>query len=387
MLSPSDPFFNPNPGRLGQLALLVACASLALAAGPSTVGGQPIAEPASLSHTIGRDTVDQMKSDGLSDVVGTDLNGDPSTHVNDATPFTLDPDGADALEGRLATLPELKRQGKRPFLSSYRLPDEIYFAGQRVPLENWQVHERVEYEYYQFLQHEGGNIIMAKRTGRCFPPVEKRLAEAGLPDDLKYMLLVESKCVSGAYSRARASGPWQFMRSTGKRYKLRSNKWRDERRNLEKSTVAAIKHLRVLKDMFGDWFLAMAAYNAGDVKIKKLMKQQKVKDYWSLHYVNETMRYVPRIIAAKEIFSQPERYLGLSPDDFYVPLDTEIVTVRVKKSLRHLASIAKEYGTYYRELKLLNPEIRRSYLPRGTHKIKIPKRSCPANCPNHDHAP
>ena len=122
-------------------------------------------------------------------------------------------------------------------------------------------------------------------------------------------------------------------------------------------------------------------------KIKKLMKQQKVKDYWSLHYVNETMRYVPRIIAAKEIFSQPERYLGLPPDDFYVPLDTEIVTVRVKKSLRHLASIAKEYGTYYRELKLLNPEIRRSYLPRGTHKIKIPKRSCPANCPNHDHAP
>lgn len=387
MLSPNDLFFSPNPGRLGQLALLVACVGLALAAGPLPAGAQPIADPASLSDTIGRDAVDQLKSDGVSGVGGTELNGDPSTHIDEATPFRLDPDSADALEGRLATLPELKRQGERPFLSSYRLPDELGFAGQRVPLENWQVHERVEYEYYQFLENEGGNIIMAKRTGRCFPPVEKRLAEAGLPDDLKYMLLVESKCLSGAYSRARASGPWQFMRATGKRYKLRSNKWRDERRNLEKSTEAAIKHLRVLHDMFGDWFLAMAAYNAGEVKIKKLLRQQKVKDYWSLHYVNETMRYVPRIIVAKEIFSQPERYLGLSPDDLYVPLDTEMVTVRVKKSLRHLASIAEEYGTYYRELKLLNPEIRRSYLPRGTHRIKVPKRSCPAGCPNHNHAP
>src|SRR5207249_7921776 len=117
-----------------------------------------------------------------------------------------------------------------------------------VPLDNWQVRERIEYEFYQFLEDQGESIILTKRTGRCFPPAEKQLADAGLPDDLKYMLLVESKCVAAAYSRAKASGPWQFVPSTGKQYKLRSNQWRDERRNLEMSTEAAIKHLRQLQE-------------------------------------------------------------------------------------------------------------------------------------------
>ena len=279
-----------------------------------------------------------------------------------------------------AAPPHLQTTRIRAFLSSFRLPDTLTFAGQQVPLDNWDVRERIEYEFYQFLAGEGDSIILAKRTGRCFPPVEKQLADAGLPDDLKYMLLVESKCISAAYSRARASGPWQFIRSTGKQYKLRTDQWRDERRNLEMSTEAAIKHLRQLYEEMGDWFLAMAAYNAGEFRIKKLLKEQKINGYWKLHHVRETMYYVPRIIAAKEIYSQPDKYLGLTPSDLYQPLETETVTVEVTEPRRHLTSIAEEFGTYFLELKLLNPEIRKEYLPKGTHQIKVPKQTCTARC-------
>jgi len=295
----------------------------------------------------------------------------------------LVPDGLDAdpnLEDRFVVLPEIERQGPQHFLSLFRLPDKLVFAGQPIPLDNWQVRERIEYEFYQFLAEEGESIILAKRTGRCFPPVEKQLAEAGLPDDLKYMLLVESKCISAAYSRAKASGPWQFIGSTGRRYKLHSSYWRDDRRSLEMSTDAAIKFLRSLKQEMGDWFLAMAAYNAGDGRIKKQLREQKVSDYWKLHSMRETMRYVPRIIASKEIYSQPEKYLGLTQRDLYTPLETETVTVSIKEAQRHLASIAEEFGSYFLELKLLNPEIRKDYLPKGTHQLKVPKQTCPFHC-------
>jgi membrane-bound lytic murein transglycosylase D len=290
-------------------------------------------------------------------------------------------------EDQLVIVPEVERHGRRFFLSSFKLPEKLSFAGIPVPLDSWYVRERIEYEFYQFLAEQGESIILAKRTGRCFPPVEKQLAEAGLPDDLKFMLLVESKCISAAYSRAKASGPWQFIGSTGKRYKLYSNKWRDDRRDLEMSTDAAIKYLRYLKQDLGDWFLAMAAYNAGEDRIKKLLKEQKIDDYWKLHYVRETMRYVPRIIAAKEIYSQPEKYLGLTKKDLYPPLETETITLNIKESQRHLSSIAQEFGTFFLMLKMLNPEIRKEYLPKGIHRIKVPKQTCPYRCLKQDKLP
>jgi membrane-bound lytic murein transglycosylase D len=287
----------------------------------------------------------------------------------------------------LVVVPPIERPIQRYFLSSFKLPAHLSFAGVSVPMDNWQVRERIEYEFYQFLAEEGESIIMAKRTGRCFPPVEKQLAQSGLPDDLKYMLLVESKCISAAFSKAKASGPWQFIGSTGKRYKLYSNQWRDDRRNLEMSTEAAIKYLRYLKQDLGDWFLAMAAYNAGEDRIRKLLKEQRITDYWKLHYVRETMRYVPRIIAAKEIYSQSEKYLGLTKKDLYAQLETETVAVTVKESQRHLASIAQDFGSYFLELKMLNPEISKEYLPKGTHSIRVPKQACPFRCLKQDMTP
>ncbi len=276
----------------------------------------------------------------------------------------------------------------RSFLSSFKLPRKMYFAGQSVPLNNWQVRERIEYEFYQFLGDEGENIIIAKRTGRCFPMVERMLAEAGMPDDLKYVLLVESKCVPVATSQAKAAGPWQFMASTGRRFDLEKNYWKDERRDLERSTEAAIKYLKVLYDLFDDWYLALAAYNAGENRIQSALREQKVNNYWRARYNNETMRYVPRIIAVKEIFSRPDKYLGLSRADLYTPVDTEVVTVKISGKQQHLTELAEEYDTYLLELKLLNPEIRKDYLPAGTHQIRVPRQStmsCPeGGCNNTD---
>ena len=291
-------------------------------------------------------------------------------------------------DDRLVILPEIKRDGERFFLSSFKLPDKLTFAGVPVPLDNWQVRERIEYEFYQFLEDQGESIILAKRTGRCFPPAEKQLAEAGLPDDLKYMLLVESKCISAAYSKAKASGPWQFIPSTGRRYQLKSDAVRDERRNLEMSTEAAVKYLKYLKEyQDNDWFLAMASYNAGEDRIRKLLKEQKITDYWKMHGPRETIRYVPRIIAAKEIYSQPEKYLGLTKKDLYMPLETETITVNVKESQRALTSIAEEFGTYLLELKMLNPEFKKDVLPHGTYQIRVPRQTCPNRCFKQDKTP
>jgi hypothetical protein len=271
----------------------------------------------------------------------------------------------------------------KPFLSTFKLPLEMYFAGQPVPLDNWQVRERIEYEFYQFLGDEGENIVISKRTGRCFPPVEHMLAEAGMPDDLKYVLLVESKCVPAATSSAKAAGPWQFMSSTGRRFELERNYWKDERRDLERSTEAAIKYLKVLYDLFNDWYLALAAYNAGEQRIQTALREQKVDDYWKARFTNETMRYIPRIIAVKEIFSQPDKYLGLSKAELYIPMDTEVVTIKISEKQQHLSKVAEAYGTYFLELKLLNPQIRKDYLPAGIHQIRVPRRftlNCPDEC-------
>ncbi len=372
-----------NSIRPGLLVLLALCLLFAFVGDPFSVPAQLGADSISLAPASSTNTTNAEQT------APADPRSSSTPEPPVAKPEILEeqgilvPDGLDAdpnLEDRFVVLPELERHGPRHFLSSFRLPDKLVFAGQPVPLDNWQVRERIEYEFYQFLAEEGESIIMAKRTGRCFPPVEKALTEAGLPDDLKYVLLVESKCIAAAYSRAKASGPWQFIGSTGKRYKLHSSHWRDDRRNLEISTEAAIKYLRSLKQEMGDWFLAMAAYNAGDGRVKKQLREQKVTDYWKLHSMRETMRYVPRIIAAKEIYSQPEKYLGLTQKDLYAPLETETVTVNIKESQRHLATVAEEFGSYFLELKLLNPEIRKEYLPKGTHQLKVPKQTCPFHC-------
>jgi len=258
------------------------------------------------------------------------------------------------------------------YASVPQLPKTMTFAGELVDFSGGFIRERVEREFYGFLE-DPGSIAVAKRSGRCFPPVEKMLAEAGMPDDLKFILIVESKCMANAVSGANAVGPWQFIRSTGQSYSLTINRWKDERRDLHLSTQAAMKFLRTLREQqFDSWPLSLAAYNTGGTRVRKAMRHQESEDYWNLHLSSETMRYVPRILAAKEIFSKPEMYFGLGQDDLWKPIPFKHITVNVKSSYKALSLIAKNHGTHLVHVKKLNPGLRKTYLPRGTHKIRIP---------------
>ena len=287
-----------------------------------------------------------------------------SQSVAKAAPSSVAPDIGDGQQ--LIVIPDVQREPRTRFLSAFQLPERLTFAGQVVPLDNWQVRERIEYEFYQFLADEGQSVILAKRSGRCFPQFEQQLAAAGLPDDLKYLLLLDSKCPNIV------SVPYQ--RATSQRHPSRGSSVSLNRRQLELSVETTMARLTAAKARTGDWFLAMAAYLAGDDHVQRALSEQRVREYWKLSDARDVMRFVPRLIAAKEIYSHPDHYLGLAKEDLYAPVETESVTVQVTGPKRHLAAIANDLGTYYLELRLLNPQITHDSLPRGTHTLKVVKQ-------------
>lgn len=211
------------------------------------------------------------------------------------------------------------------------------------------------------------------RFYRYEPMVAGIFEEFGLPHDLVYLSLVESGFNPRAYSRARATGPWQFMKATGRLYGLRVNWYVDERRDPVKSTVAAARHLRDLYDKFGSWPLALAAYNAGAGKIQRAIRKSRSQDYWKIartRYIRrETREYVPRFMAATIIATSPTLF-GFKAGSSEVHQYEE---VPLRKTV-HLRSVAKETGISYEELRRLNPELRRSLTP--AHKkgyyLKVP---------------
>ena len=272
----------------------------------------------------------------------------------------------DAGDGQLIVIPEVQREPRTRFLSTFQLPEHLTFAGQSVPLDNWQVRERIEYEFYQFLADEGQSVILAKRSGRCFPQFELQLAAAGLPDDLKYLLLLDNKCPNTV------SVPYQP--GTNRRRSTRTSSIPLNRRQVELSVATTIARLTAAKSKTADWFLATAAYIGGEDHLQRALAEQKIQEYWKLSDSREVMRYVPRLIAAKEIYSHPDRYLGLAKEDLYAPVETETVIVHVTELKRHLAVIANDLGTYYLELKLLNPHITHDSLPRGIHTLRVAKQ-------------
>jgi membrane-bound lytic murein transglycosylase D len=200
------------------------------------------------------------------------------------------------------------------------------------------------------------------------------LREYGLPEDLVYMALIESGFDPYAYSRAKAVGQWQFIYLTGKRYGLRVNWWVDERRDPEKSTIAAAKYLKDLYDMFACWYLAAAGYNAGEYKIIKAIKRYKTEDFWKLtqqrYLKRETKDYVPLMIAAALVAKDPEKY-GFTDVQYQEPLRYEKVKV---PELTDLSHIAKACEASLGEIKDLNPEIRRGVTPpnEADYEINIP---------------
>jgi hypothetical protein len=167
-------------------------------------------------------------------------------------------------------------------------------------------------------------------------------------------------------------GTWQFITATGRNHGLRKDRMMDERRDFERATEAAIQYLKGLKAEFGTWALAMAAYNCGEARVRRVIKEQKVRDYYQLNLPLETERYIFRIAAAKIIMGNPEKYgYRLDPARIYDPVDCDPVKVKVLRPV-HITDVARTLGTNFKTLKELNPQFRGPYLPRGSYRLKVP---------------
>jgi membrane-bound lytic murein transglycosylase D len=237
------------------------------------------------------------------------------------------------------------------------------------------INAKVEH-FIQYFQTTAKNRFAnwLARSEKYIPFMRNVLKENGLPEDLVYMALIESGFNPYAYSRSKASGPWQFIYLTGKRYGLKVNGWVDERRDPEKSTVAAAKYLKDLYDMFECWYLAAAGYNAGEYKIARAMKRYRTEDFWELtkyqFLKQETKDYVPQMIAAALIAKDPEAY-GFTGIEYQEPLRYETVQI---PPLVDLQIIAKAAETPIEEIRDLNPELLRGCTPSDdpNYEVRIP---------------
>jgi hypothetical protein len=259
------------------------------------------------------------------------------------------------------------------FLSSISLPAELSFCGERVPLEIPEVRERAEREFYLNLQSPGQIILYLKRAGRYFPVFEKILKEEKAPDDLKFLAVAESALYM-ARSTKDAVGIWQFMPSTAKAMGLIVDEYVDERRHVEKSTHAAIQYLRSGYNAHKSWTLAAAGYNMGQENVRDNTDFQQKNSFYDLYLNEETSRYILRIAIVKEIMMNPARYgFTLQDKDLYKPEPQKFI--RWEQAIPDLAAWAKEQGTTYKDIKLLNPWIlkRSLHAPRhGAWFITVP---------------
>jgi len=230
--------------------------------------------------------------------------------------------------------------------------------------------------YINYFSNEKRKVFAnwLKRSRYYVPVIKEILRENGLPEDLVYLAMIESGFNPKAYSRAKASGPWQFIYSTGGRYGLKVNYWIDERRDPEKSTIAATKYLKDLFNQFGCWYLAAAGYNAGERRVERAIERHNTNDFWELAKYNalprETREYIPKLIAAAIIAKDPERF-GFGSITYDEPI--KFVTVKVPRATL-LATIAKANDMDLSELKSINPEILRGITPPNTdhYAIKLP---------------
>lgn len=261
----------------------------------------------------------------------------------------------------------------RPPLSSYKLPPKVTLCGERIPLEDRTVWENLDREFIVALDNHAQILLWMKRTRRYFPTIEKRLKEMNLPDDLKYVTITESGLRPHAVSSSGAAGIWQFIPSTGEKYGMRRGKSLDERFDFFKATEGALSYLKNLYEEFGSWSLAMAAYNAGENRIRKEIDFQKTRNYFYLDLPMETKRYVYKIAVAKIILSDPAQFgFYLDDRDFYDPLKLERVQIELRQPLP-LMEVAKATGSYYKELKEINLHLPEEMIPAGTQVLHLPQ--------------
>lgn len=257
-------------------------------------------------------------------------------------------------------------------IEPFPLPRALSLCGEPMPLGNPAVREMLDRELHNIGCDRAKVVMTIKRAGRYFPYVEKRLAELGMPDDLKYLSVAESSLLPYARSSQGALGPWQFIQATGIRMGLRYDSSYDERLDFERATDAALSYLNGLKEMFGSWTAAMAAYNCGENRIRTEMYEQRVTDYYRLDLYQETERYVFRIAAFKLIMENPERYgYRIPKEQRYATIAADAVEIDVRFPIP-IADVAQALGTDYKVIKELNPQIVGRQLPLGVYTLKAP---------------
>lgn len=273
---------------------------------------------------------------------------------------------------------KLKNEPQKKTAQSYqikavKLPETLSFAGERVPIERFDIKERMDRELLVNTYWQSNGLLLIKRAHKYFPIIEPLLKKYGLPDDFKYLAVAESG-LQNASSSAGASGFWQFLRGTARQYGLEVNRNVDERYNLELATKVAAEYLKKSKEKFGSWTLTAAAYNAGNARIARRMKTQQVDNYYDVLLNSETSRYVFRIVALKEIISNAKAYgFEFEKEDLYNLPETK--EIEVDTVITNIASFAKKFDMTYKDLKLYNPWLKENKLnnrSRKLYKIKIP---------------
>lgn len=255
------------------------------------------------------------------------------------------------------------------------MPGDLDFAGEPVPVESPDIYERMDRELLVNTYWQSNALLLMKRANKYFPIIEPILAEYGVPDDFKYLAVIESG-LTHAVSPAGARGFWQIMESTGKEYGLEINDNVDERYNIEKSTRVAAEYLLKSKERFGSWTLAAAAYNAGNYGISRQQERQDVQDYYDLLLGEETGRYVFRILALKEIMNDPRKYgFNFREKDLYQ--EVPVYSVKVDTAISDFSRFAKKFDVNYKILKIHNPWLREAHLNNKSRKeylIELPEK-------------
>ncbi|MDR2497624.1 MAG: lytic transglycosylase domain-containing protein [Tannerellaceae bacterium] len=273
---------------------------------------------------------------------------------------------------------DAKREAQeRPLVSSLTvspaIPAQVNFCGQAIDLSRYDRHEGLDRELSSFTYLHATTMLLFKRANRIFPIIEPILKRNGIPDDFKYLAVIESSLDPKASSVVRATGVWQFMEATGRQYGLTISATVDERSHVEKSTAAACRYLKDAYAKYGSWMNVAASYNAGMGRISGEQSRQDVDDAMDMWLVEETLRYPYRILAVKLVFESPYQYgFVINPQMLYKPIRTR--DVPVKSDIADLAAFARSQGVTYADLKRFNPWLRdRKLITAGkTFVIQIP---------------
>ncbi len=259
-------------------------------------------------------------------------------------------------------------------VASPSVPAQATFAGTTIDLRRYDRRERMDREMMAFTYMHSSTMLMIKRANRYFPVIEPILKQNGIPDDFKYLMAIESSLNTLAKSPAGAAGLWQFMPATARQFGLEVTDNVDERYHIEKSTRAACRYLKEAYAKYSDWMAVSASYNAGQGRISGQLDKQSAEHAMDLWLVEETSRYMFRILAAKAVFNDPQRYgFLLKSEDLYPVIPCKEVSVSTP--IDSLSNFAQKQGVTYAQLRDFNPWLRDASLinkTRKTYVLQIP---------------